>query len=70
MSERVRCGCGRCVVGGMRWPMVLITLGVLLFSSQFGWRLGFVQLWPIILIVVGVMKVAEALAPAEGHVGR
>jgi len=65
-----RCRCGRCVVGGLRGPLVLITLGVLLFASQWNWRYGFGELWPVLLIVVGISKVAQALAPMEGHVGR
>jgi hypothetical protein len=55
-------------VGGMKWPLVLITTGLLLFANQLGWHYGFRTLWPIILIVIGVMKVAEALAPTTNHV--
>lgn len=65
-----RCRCGRCMVAGLRWPLVLITLGVLMFAHQLGWGYGFRQLWPLVLIVIGITKVAEALAPVEGHIGR
>jgi hypothetical protein len=69
MSERVRCGCGRCMVGGMRWPVVLITIGVLFMLDRMEMSYRFHDFWPVILIVIGVMKVAESLAPGTGHVG-
>jgi hypothetical protein len=49
-------------------PAVLITLGVLFLIGQYS-RYSFGELWPILLIVIGAVKVAEALAPTEGHVG-
>ncbi len=68
--SKVRCNCGQCMVGGLRWPLILITLGVLLFANKWGWTYGFSQLWPVLLIVLGITKVAESMAPSEGHVGR
>jgi len=65
----VRCGCMRCTVGGLRGPLVLILLGALFLADK--WSQGFriIHWWPLLLIVFGVLKVVEALAPAEGHVG-
>jgi len=50
-------------------PVVLITLGTLFLVGQLDWGYSFGELWPALLIVIGVVKVAEALAPATGHVG-
>lgn len=63
----LRCGCTQCVIGGMRGPLVLITLGVLFLVDRWHWGYTFGQLFPLLMIVFGVMKVAEALAPADGH---
>ena len=54
-------------MGGLRGPVVLILLGLLFLVDK--WSYSFGQLWPSILIVFGLMKIAEALAPIEGHVG-
>ncbi len=70
MSNGIRCGCGQCTLGGIFWPVVMITLGVLFFLDRFHLRYGFHELWPVLLIVVGIMKVAAALAPATGHPGQ
>lgn len=65
-----RCGCVRCIIGGMRGPVVLILLGLLFLIDKWNWgAYGFRQLWPALLIAFGLMKVAEALAPTEGHTG-
>lgn len=66
----VRCGCARCTIGGFTWPLVLITLGALILIDRANITYGFGTLWPVLLIVIGLVKIAEALAPAEGHVGR
>lgn len=65
---QVRCSCLRCIVAGMRGPVVLILLGVLFLIDKWNWGYTFWQLWPSLLIVFGLMKIAEALAPTEGHV--
>jgi hypothetical protein len=49
-------------------PAVLITLGGLFLAGQYS-RYSFGDLWPILLVVIGAVKVAEALASSEGHVG-
>jgi hypothetical protein len=54
----------------MRGPVMLILLGGLLLADKWNWGpYRFWDLAPVLLIVFGLMKVAEALAPAEGHVG-
>jgi len=69
MSNATRCPCGRCTVRGLMGPVVLITLGALFLVGQLDWGYSFGDLWPVLLVVIGVVKVAEALAPATGHVG-
>ncbi len=66
---RVRCGCMRCTVGGLRGPVVLILLGALFLIDKWNTDFRITHWWPVLLIVFGVMKVAEALAPSEGHAG-
>jgi hypothetical protein len=68
MAEKVRCLCTRCTIAGLRWPVILILLGILIFVDRWNLRYGFEELFPLLLIVFGGMKVAEALAPAGGHV--
>ena len=50
-------------------PAVLITLGVLFLVGRLGWGYSFGDLWPVLFIVIGLIKLAEALASAEGHIG-
>jgi hypothetical protein len=50
-------------------PVVLITLGSLFLVGRLGWSYSFRNLWPVLLIAIGLVKLAEALASSEGHVG-
>ena len=69
MSHGTRCPCPRCTVGGLMWPVLLITAGALFLPAQLGWGYTFGDLWPVLLIVIGAVKVIEALAPTTGHLG-
>lgn len=48
---------------GLTWPVVLITLGVILLLDQFvpGWGIG--KTWPVLLVAVGVVKLLESGRP-------
>ncbi len=61
------CGCGRCTVGAVTGPLMLITLGVLFALDQFG-RWGFRETWPVLLIVYGMVRAVAYIVPA--HNGR
>ena len=69
MAEKTRCGCQRCSLCGLMGPVVLITLGALFLVGRLGLGYSFRYLWPVLLIVIGLLKLAEALASTEGHVG-
>lgn len=58
------CGCGRCTVGAVTGPLLLITLGLLFAVDQFG-RYSFRETWPVLLIVYGVAKAVAYMAPAH-----
>ncbi len=67
MSER--CECASCRRRSLLLPVLLITLGVLWLLGRVSGLYSLHTLWPVLLIVAGVVKVAEALASREGHVG-
>ena len=69
MSNALKCGCARCTCSGLMGPAVLITLGVLFLVGRLGWGYSFRDLWPVLLVVIGAVKLAEALASTEGHIG-
>jgi len=71
MSIRYHCSCARCRVRGLTGPAVLITIGILFLigRSSWDWDWGFGRTWPIILLVIGAIKLAEAMASTEGHLG-
>jgi phage shock protein C len=66
MANDQKCCCARCRCHGLMGPVVLITLGILFFISEYS-RINFGQLWPILLIAIGAVKVAEAMASTDGH---
>jgi hypothetical protein len=52
------------LLGAIRGPILMITLGVLLAIDQFGTvNLSFTRTWPVLLIVFGLFKLAERAAP-------
>lgn len=69
MSNGTKCRCARCTCSGLMGPVVLITLGALFLVGRLGWNYSFRNLWPVLLIAIGLVKLAEALASSEGHVG-
>ena len=69
MSNGAKCKCKRCVISGLMGPAVLISIGVLFLVGRLGYGFSFVRLWPALLIVIGGVKLAEALASTEGHIG-
>jgi hypothetical protein len=69
MSNGTKCRCARCTCSGLMGPVVLITLGALFLVGRLGWSYSFHHLWPVLLIAIGLVKLAEALASSEGHVG-
>jgi Domain of unknown function (DUF5668) len=68
MADNPGCRCTQCIIRGLMWPVVLITIGALFLLGQYS-RYGFFDLWPVILIVIGAVLVAEALVSREGHIG-
>ena len=63
---RTVCHCAYCRIRSLFGPVMIITVGVLFLLAQYS-RWSFGELWPFLLIVAGLMKVAEAMAPREGH---
>jgi hypothetical protein len=48
------------LLGALRGPILLITLGILLLLQRFA-DASFGKTWPILLIVFGVMKLVERM---------
>ncbi len=69
MANGIKCKCRRCMCRGLMGPAVLITIGVIFLIDRTPWGYGFGHLWPILLVVIGLVKLAEALASTEGHIG-
>jgi hypothetical protein len=68
-AGRPVCHCAYCRIHALFGPIMIISVGVVFLVAQYSDRYSFGELWPFLLIVAGILKVAEALAPREGHVG-
>jgi len=69
MANGTKCKCQRCTICGLMVPAVLITIGALFLLGRLGWGYSFGRWWPVLLIVIGIIKLAEAMASSEGHIG-
>jgi hypothetical protein len=65
-ANRPVCHCAYCRIRSLFGPIMIITVGVVFLVAQYS-RYSFGELWPFLLIVAGILKVAEAMAPREGH---
>jgi hypothetical protein len=47
----------------LTWPVILITLGLILLADEFlpGW--GYERTWPVLLVVFGVLRLIESGRP-------
>jgi hypothetical protein len=65
-ASRPVCHCAYCRIRSLFGPIMIITVGFVFLVAQYS-RYSFGELWPFLLIVAGILKVAEAMAPREGH---
>lgn len=63
------CTCARCRIRGLRWPVLLVTIGTLFLFDKTLNLIDFSDYWPVILIVIGVVMLVESSASTEGHRG-
>jgi hypothetical protein len=65
-TPRPVCHCAYCRIRSLFGPIMIITVGVVFLVGEYS-RYSFRDLWPVLLIVAGILKVAENMAPREGH---
>jgi Domain of unknown function (DUF5668) len=65
-TPRAVCNCAYCRIRSLFGPIMIITVGVVFLVGEYS-RYSFRDLWPLLLIVAGILKVAENMAPREGH---
>jgi Domain of unknown function (DUF5668) len=65
-SAQPVCHCAYCRIRALFGPIMIIAVGVVFMVAQYS-RFSFSELWPILLIVAGILKVAENMAPRDGH---
>jgi Domain of unknown function (DUF5668) len=47
----------------LTWPVLLITLGLMLLADQFAPTWNFHRTWPVLLVVFGVLKLIDSGRP-------
>lgn len=47
----------------LTWPVVLITLGLMLLADEFLPQWDFQRTWPVLLVVFGVLKLIDSGRP-------
>jgi hypothetical protein len=62
------CQCARCRTRRIMGPVMLLTIGFLLFLDHSLHVARFHQTWPVILLAVGVGKLLQGSASGEGHI--
>jgi hypothetical protein len=55
---------GNSLMTAIRGPILLITLGVLLYIDHFG-PYSFWRTWPVLLILFGLFKLAERMGAKQ-----
>lgn len=53
----------------LTWPVLLITLGLMLLADEFLPRWDFERTWPVLLVVFGVLKLIDSARPPRPPVG-
>jgi len=61
------CQCARCRTRRVMGPVMLLTIGFLLFLDHSVHVARFHQTWPVILLAIGVVKLMQNSASLEGH---
>jgi len=67
-QTKTHCGCAQCRIGGLMGPILLIAIGLIFLAGQYS-RFSVWDFWPVILVVIGLVKIVEAMASREGHIG-
>jgi Domain of unknown function (DUF5668) len=53
----------------LTWPVLLITLGLMLLADQFAPGWNFHRTWPVLLVVFGVLKLIDSGRPPRPPAG-
>jgi len=54
---------------GLTWPVLLITLGVMLLVDQLAPGWNFHRTWPVLLVVLGLLKLIDSGRPPRPPAG-
>jgi len=60
------CPCARCKANDLMWPLIMLTIGILLLLDVLDVR-GFHYMYPLLFIVIGGVLLMRSSASMEGH---